>query len=59
MNRNPSQPMSADALVLIRAYGVGNVPELALFIEPWKQYIDGKLVFQCNGTLKGQLIVKE
>jgi hypothetical protein len=51
--------MSADALVLIRVYGVGNKPELALFIEPWKQYIDGKLVFQCNGTLKGQLVVKE
>jgi hypothetical protein len=59
MSRGPSQHMSTDALVLIRVYGVGNEPELALFIEPWKQYIDGKLEFQCNGTLKGRPIVKE
>jgi hypothetical protein len=50
--------MSADALVLIRVYGVGNKPELALFIEPWKQYIDGNLEFQCNWTLKGRPIAK-
>ena len=50
--------MSTDALVLIRVFDVGNVPESILFIEPWKQYIDGKLGFRCNGTLKGRPIAK-
>jgi hypothetical protein len=59
VGRGPSQPKPTDAVVLVRVFDVGSDPQLVMFIEPWMQYIEGKLGFQCKGTLKGRPLAEE
>lgn len=58
MGRGPSQPKPSEAVVLVRVFGVGREPAPAMFIDPWRQYLDGKLGFQCKGTLKGRPVAE-
>jgi len=50
--------MPTEALVLVRVHNVGENPEISFLVEPWKQYIEEKLVFNCKGPVKGRPIAQ-